>query len=141
DACLWAACAEVLLPAARRFKPDILLVSAGFDAAAGDPLGGARCTPRGFGLLARELCSVAESLCGGRLILALEGGYEPHALMACVAEVTTALMESPPSSGDAPLRKEPFSPRGSSRLAAEALRGIRRCALSLCSQKAATRRR
>ncbi|CAE8622806.1 unnamed protein product, partial [Polarella glacialis] len=52
---------------------------------------------------------VAESLCGGRLILALEGGYEPHALMACVAEVTTALMESPPSSGDAPLRKEPFN--------------------------------
>ena len=74
-AALWAACEHVVLPAARAFKPDLILVSAGFDAAMGDPLGGCSVAPAAFGALATELRNLAAELCQGRLVLALEGGY------------------------------------------------------------------
>jgi len=93
DAALWTACAEVLLPAARRFRPDIILVSAGFDAVTEDPLGGCRVSPRLFGALAAELRHVATELCSGRLLLALEGGYEAKALRECLGEVVQALTD------------------------------------------------
>lgn len=94
DCCLWTACAQILLPAAKRFKPDLIIVSAGFDATAADPMGGALCSPRIFGHLTSELCALADSLCCGRLLIALEGGYEAQSLMQCVAEVTQALISS-----------------------------------------------
>lgn len=107
DACLWAACAEVLLPAARRFRPDLILVSAGFDAAAEDPLGGGSCSARGFGAITRELVGLAAELCDGRILLALEGGYSLEALMACIGEVGHALVDSPPRLGGTPFGEAP----------------------------------
>lgn len=95
DAALWAACAEVLAPAARAFQPELILVSAGFDAAEGDPLGGCSVTPQLFGKLTTELCSLAEELCDGRIIFGLEGGYNLEALANCVEEVAKALVEPP----------------------------------------------
>jgi len=65
-----------ILPALRRFAPDVLLLSAGFDAWRADPLGGMRVSEEGFrrwGDLLREL---AAEVCGGRVLAVLEGGYD-----------------------------------------------------------------
>ena len=71
DADYAAAFDRLLLPVARRFEPDLVLVSAGFDAAAGDLLGGMRISPEGYAALTARL----RGLAGGRVVLALEGGY------------------------------------------------------------------
>jgi histone deacetylase 6 len=78
DAEYFAAFDEVLLPIAQRFAPDLVLVSAGFDAAEGDPLGAMELTPPGYAHLTHRL----QSLAGGRLVLALEGGYNLQAISA-----------------------------------------------------------
>ena len=92
DACLLRACEDVLVPAAQRFHPDLLLVSAGFDAVSEDPLGDAECTPDGFARVTRLLCGLAHKLCGGRLLFALEGGYNHSALASCMAAVAQNLL-------------------------------------------------
>lgn len=107
DGCLWSVCAELLLPAARRFQPDLILVSAGFDAADGDPLGGCHVSPRFFGLLTSELRLLADELCGGRVLLALEGGYSAVSLRDCVGEVVETLTD--PHQTGANSAKTPFS--------------------------------
>jgi histone deacetylase 6 len=66
----------VLLPIAERFDPDLVLVSCGFDAAAGDPLGAMRISPPGYALLTARLARLAR----GRLVLVLEGGYNLTAI-------------------------------------------------------------
>ena len=77
---------RVVEPAIAAFAPDLLLVSCGFDAAAGDPLGGMRLTPDGFGELARR----AGRLCERRAFL-LEGGYNLGTLPGLVGAVREAL--------------------------------------------------
>ncbi len=66
---------RLLAPAAREFKPDFMLVSAGFDIYGGDPLGGMDVTASGFGAVAAILTDLADELCDGRLLFVLEGGY------------------------------------------------------------------
>lgn len=66
---------EILLPALDRFAPEMLLVSAGFDSRAGDPLGQFRLTDADFAALTRLLVEWANGHCQGRLISVLEGGY------------------------------------------------------------------
>ena len=63
--------------ATRRWRPDLVLVSAGFDSLRGDPLGGFTLEMEHVSQLTRELVQRAESWCGGRLVSALEGGYAP----------------------------------------------------------------
>jgi len=75
-----AAFREELLPALAAFAPDLLVVSAGFDAWRDDPLGGMRVTERGFGDWGAWLREAAESACGGRVVSLLEGGYDLSAL-------------------------------------------------------------
>jgi acetoin utilization deacetylase AcuC-like enzyme len=71
--------------ATRDFTPDVVLLSAGFDSLAGDPLGGFTLEMDDVEHLTRELVSRAEQWCGGRLVSALEGGYAPDRLgEACV---------------------------------------------------------
>jgi acetoin utilization deacetylase AcuC-like enzyme len=65
-----------VLPALRRFAPDVLLISAGFDAWQGDPLGGMAVTEAGFARWGEELRELALEVCGGRLLVILEGGYD-----------------------------------------------------------------
>lgn len=101
DACLLRACQDVLVPAARRFKPDLILVSAGFDAIDGDPLGEAKCTADGFGRLARLVSGLAWKLCNGRLLLALEGGYDTTALADAVGAVAGTLLDVSEAKDDA----------------------------------------
>ncbi|GBF97132.1 histone deacetylase [Raphidocelis subcapitata] len=82
---------RVLLPVAYEFAPDLLIVSAGFDAAAGDPLGGCRVTPDCFGHLTALLQPVAP------LVLLLEGGYNLTATALSVEACMRALLgEAPP---------------------------------------------
>ena len=83
----------VLAPVLLAFKPEIILVSAGFDAHERDPLGGMTVTTRGFGLFAERLCAVADETCHGRIVLALEGGYDLDALAESVGETVRVLAE------------------------------------------------
>ena len=62
------------------FVPDLILISAGFDSLAGDPLGGFTLELEDFELLTRSLVARADSWCGGRIVSALEGGYVPERL-------------------------------------------------------------
>jgi acetoin utilization deacetylase AcuC-like enzyme len=71
---------EILVPAARRFKPNVLLVSAGFDAHWRDPLAHMQVSLAGFARMMRVLCELSEELCGGRMVTVLEGGYDFEAL-------------------------------------------------------------
>ena len=79
--------ADQVIPAVRQFKPDLLMVSAGFDAHEMDPLGQLRMTTEGFGRLTKMLLDVADDLCQGRVVLVTEGGYDLDALKACLQEV------------------------------------------------------
>jgi acetoin utilization deacetylase AcuC-like enzyme len=93
DAEYLAAFDEVLLPIARRFEPDLVLVSAGFDAAAGDPLGAMQVSAAGFAQLTARLMGLG----GGRLVLALEGGYNLAAIAAASEACLRVLLgEAPP---------------------------------------------
>ena len=66
---------SLLWPVAERFRPQLILVSAGFDAHWNDPLASMLLSLTGYANLARELCNIAQALCKGRIIFVLEGGY------------------------------------------------------------------
>lgn len=82
---------EQIMPAVAAFEPDVLLISAGFDAHNSDPLAMMRMTTAGFTGLARRVNALAAASCGGRLVLVLEGGYNLNALGECVVAVLRAL--------------------------------------------------
>ena len=85
---------ERILPALENFAPDIILVSAGFDAHARDPLLQLRLQTEDFAWVTRELLEMAEKYCKGRVISTLEGGYDLEALAASVGVHVKALMGS-----------------------------------------------
>ena len=76
---------EVILPAVRKFEPQLILISAGFDAHRDDPLASLRLLEDDYRWLGEELAKIADDYCGGRIISALEGGYNLKALAASVA--------------------------------------------------------
>ena len=78
---------RLLKPIALEFKPDLVLVSAGFDIHFNDPIGGMKVTPAGFAGLTGILLDIAEACCGGKLVMTLEGGYHLEALRDSVREV------------------------------------------------------
>ena len=82
---------NILAPIAAQFKPDTILVSAGFDIAASDPLGGMGITAAGFGALTAEVKDLAQKLSQDRLLIALEGGYDLHALRQGAKEMLLQL--------------------------------------------------
>ena len=83
---------ERLIPAADAFRPDLVLVSAGFDSRIGDPLGGFRLTDDDFAELTGIVMEIAARHCGGRLVSTLEGGYALDGLAsAAAAHVRTLL--------------------------------------------------
>jgi acetoin utilization deacetylase AcuC-like enzyme len=87
--------AEVVLPVLRQFKPDVLLVSAGFDGHERDPLAGMRLTTEAFRAMTTELRNVAIECCAGRIALIAEGGYDLQALHECLTAAIDALAASP----------------------------------------------
>lgn len=80
-----------LRPALERFRPEFLLLSAGFDAHRDDPLGQMRLTEGGFQTLTGIVASMARDLCAGRLVSLLEGGYDLQATAACAEAHLAAL--------------------------------------------------
>jgi acetoin utilization deacetylase AcuC-like enzyme len=89
---------KLLSPVAAAFKPEFILVSAGFDIFAGDPLGGMEVSAQGFGALAGELMNLAGQTAHSRLLLTLEGGYNLFGLQDGVTSVLRALSGQSPVS-------------------------------------------
>ncbi len=83
---------QVFLPALRAFRPDLVIVSAGFDAFEDDPLAGMRVTHHGFGQMAARLRAAADQLCAGRIGVALEGGYDLGGLAGGMTRTLDALV-------------------------------------------------
>jgi acetoin utilization deacetylase AcuC-like enzyme len=81
-----------ILPALDAFGPELLLISAGFDAHAADPLADLRLHEADFAWATTRLCDIAASHCGGRVVSTLEGGYDLDALAASAAAHVKALM-------------------------------------------------
>lgn len=105
DADYGAVFSDLVLPVAEAYAPDLVLVSAGFDAHAADPLGGMRLGERGFAAMTSALVKVAGATARGRLVLMLEGGYELSALSAsvhaCLEVLAGAKAETFPTTGAA----------------------------------------
>jgi acetoin utilization deacetylase AcuC-like enzyme len=83
---------EIVWKAAERFKPELILVSAGFDAHWADPLAGLRLTLSGYAHLTRELIRMAETLCEGRIVFVMEGGYDLEVIGHGMANTARALL-------------------------------------------------
>ena len=93
DAEYAAAFEQIVIPTLREFRPELLLISAGFDAHARDPLASMQVSSDGFRVLAGMLRALAEEVCAGRMLLTLEGGYDLEALGESVAGVVRLLAE------------------------------------------------
>ena len=89
-----AAFSEIVVPVLRQYDPDLLLVSAGFDAHERDPLAGMRLTSAAFGAMTMELRKVAEACCEGRMVLMTEGGYDLRALAESLESTVESLAAS-----------------------------------------------
>ncbi|RYE49468.1 MAG: histone deacetylase family protein [Hyphomicrobiales bacterium] len=87
-----AAYTDRILPALEAFRPDFLLVSAGFDADYRDPLAGLNWHPEDFAWVTERLVDVAARVCEGRLVSMLEGGYDRHGLATGAAAHVEMLM-------------------------------------------------
>jgi acetoin utilization deacetylase AcuC-like enzyme len=91
DAEYAAAFDDVIVPALTAFAPDLILISAGYDAFSADPLAGMQVSAAGYRRMAACLRRVADRTSGGRLVAVLEGGYDLGGLTACVAETFDVL--------------------------------------------------
>jgi acetoin utilization deacetylase AcuC-like enzyme len=87
-----AAMSEIVLPALDRFRPELLLISAGFDAHHADPLANLELETADFAWATAMLRGVADRHCQGRVVSTLEGGYDLDALAASAAAHVRALM-------------------------------------------------
>jgi acetoin utilization deacetylase AcuC-like enzyme len=85
--------AELVVPILQQFNPDLLLVSAGFDAHERDPLASMRLTTGAFGAMTAELRHVADDQCAGRMVVVTEGGYDLRALTESLRAVIGALAD------------------------------------------------
>jgi acetoin utilization deacetylase AcuC-like enzyme len=107
----------LVTPVLEQFDPDLMIVSAGFDAHAHDPLAGMRMTSAGYAAITADLCDVSDRVCDGRLVAVTEGGYDLAALADCL-NVTVPLMAG---------EKRPLVPidQQPSRRAADAIANVR----------------
>ena len=101
---------ELLAPFARRFQPDLILVSAGYDAHWRDPLALEQLTLTGYASLAHRVRLLADELCGGRMVVALEGGYDLDVLAHGVLN-TLRILEDPHASISDPFGSAPAPSR------------------------------
>lgn len=85
---------KILVPAADAFRPDFVLISAGFDAHRDDPLASMELTEQGYGDLTRIVAGIAHAHCHGRIVSCLEGGYNLRALAASVEHHILALLDA-----------------------------------------------
>lgn len=85
---------DIAFPRLRRFWPDLIIVSAGFDAHLNDPLATLEWGVEDFTWISREICGLADELCEGRVVSTLEGGYDLQALSEGVVAHVRALKEA-----------------------------------------------
>lgn len=89
---------ELFVPIAELYRPELILVSCGFDIYGGDPLGSMRVTAAGFAWMTRVMRELAESVCGGKLLITLEGGYNLKGMrdgaMAVISELSRQKVNS-----------------------------------------------
>ncbi|MEL6148220.1 MAG: histone deacetylase [Chloroflexota bacterium] len=83
---------EVIWKAVERYQPQLIIVSAGFDAHHADPLAGLKFTLTGYAHLTRELIRMAESVCDGNIVFAMEGGYDLEVIGTGMANVARCLL-------------------------------------------------
>ncbi|MCX7286709.1 MAG: class II histone deacetylase [Rhodobacterales bacterium] len=95
-----AAIGRVVLPALHRFRPDVIIVACGFDAAAVDPLGRMLATADTFRAMTRAMMQAADALCGGKLVLVHEGGYSEVYVPFCGHAVLEELSGAPVHAAD-----------------------------------------
>ena len=81
----------VAFPVLRQFRPELILISAGFDALADDPLGGMRLSANQFARLTAALTAIADECCGGRVVAITEGGYDLAGFASCLRGVVPVL--------------------------------------------------
>jgi acetoin utilization deacetylase AcuC-like enzyme len=91
-----AAWSRIILPALENFRPELVIVSAGFDAHRADPLAQLRVETPDYGWITRELLRIAETHAAGHLVSVLEGGYDLAALADATAAHVRELMRAPP---------------------------------------------
>ncbi len=95
-----AAIESIVTPMARTFAPDIILVAAGVDAGAHDPMGRQLCTTQTFYAMTTQLCELAADLCHGKIVFAHEGGYSnwyvPHLVQATACAIAGLPLPSDP---------------------------------------------
>lgn len=87
-----AAYEDVIFPAVRDFGPELIMISAGFDAHRDDPLANLNWTAQDFGWLTQEICRLAAQCCDGRVVSTLEGGYDLDGLAESLAAHLDALI-------------------------------------------------
>jgi acetoin utilization deacetylase AcuC-like enzyme len=92
DAEYFSVYTKILAPIALEYKPELVLVSAGFDPFVKDPLGGMKLTGEGFGALAGIVKDIALQTCDGKVLMTLEGGYDPEGLRSGVRAVLQTLI-------------------------------------------------
>ncbi|SIS55149.1 Acetoin utilization deacetylase AcuC [Roseivivax lentus] len=83
-----------VFPRLRAFEPELVILSAGFDAHRADPLANLDWETEDFAWVTEQLCAIAAEVCGGRVVSTLEGGYDLQALSEAGAAHVTALMEA-----------------------------------------------
>jgi len=96
---------ELIGPALQAFGPQLILVSAGYDGHWDDPLGPLALSVAGYAALTQRLVALADDLCGGRIVLVLEGGYSLPALSACTVAALRVLLGRGPGA-------DPLGPSG-----------------------------
>jgi acetoin utilization deacetylase AcuC-like enzyme len=113
----WRVYDEIVAPAVEAYMPDVLIVSAGYDAHEQDPLAGMRVSTDGYAAIVRRLRAAADRVSAGRLALVTEGGYHLQALGACLQATLVELSRN----GQA----APFTPGGSDERARAAIAAVR----------------
>jgi len=100
---------QVVIPALRRFRPEIILVSSGWDAHVRDPLAPLALSTAGYSHIAGLVLDEAKVLCDGRVVASLEGGYDTHALAHCAANLCRLMLgdAAQPDPEDPPPEAEP----------------------------------
>jgi len=85
---------DIVLPALDDFAPELLIISAGFDAHENDPLAGLRFVEDDYAWATRQLMDLADRHAGGRVVSSLEGGYDLDALAASASAHVRVLMDA-----------------------------------------------
>lgn len=94
---------QIIIPALRTWQPQLLLISAGYDAHWTDPIGPMVLSVAGYVTITRMLAELAAEVCQGRMVMVLEGGYNLNALGACVVASLQVLLGKPPAKESDPI--------------------------------------